>query len=222
MPGYTLVSFELCPYVQRSVIALEEKGAAYELRHIDLRNKPDWFVDISPFGKVPVLMVDDTVIFESSVINEYLDEVVAPPLHPGDPLEKARHRSWIEFISTVLGTEAWTLQSATDEATARKVVEAMQVKLHRLEDAIGGPFFAGEDFRLIDAAAAPLLQRLVWCDHAGQLSLFSGLPKIAAWWDALAAHPSVKQSTVDDGEAKFLALLDEYGSWIGSVGRKRA
>jgi glutathione S-transferase len=93
----------------------------------------------------------------------------------------------------------------------------MQVKLSRLEDAITGPFFAGEDFRLIDAAAAPLLQRLAWCDEAAKLSLFSEFPKIAAWWETLAAHPSVRRSTVDAGQAKFLTLLEAYGSWVGSV-----
>ena len=80
--NYTLISFDICPFVQRSVITLEEKGVEYEIKYIELENKPDWFLAISPFGKVPVLQANDTVIFESAVINEYLDEAFAgaPPI----------------------------------------------------------------------------------------------------------------------------------------------
>ena len=69
-----LISFKLCPFVQRSVIVLLEKEAPFDITYIDLSNPPDWFKAISPMGKVPVLKVDDTVLFESAVIMEYLDE----------------------------------------------------------------------------------------------------------------------------------------------------
>ncbi len=84
---YKLVSFDVCPYVQRSVITLQEKGVPYEIEYIDLNNKPEWFMQLSPLGKVPILIVEDTVIFESSTINEYLDEI-APgrKLQPSEPL----------------------------------------------------------------------------------------------------------------------------------------
>ena len=76
MANHTLISFDICPFVQRSVITLEEKGVKYNIKYIELENKPDWFLAISPFGKVPVLQVNDKVLFESAVINEYLDETV--------------------------------------------------------------------------------------------------------------------------------------------------
>jgi len=82
MRKLTLISHVLCPYVQRAVIALKEKGVDYERIDIDLANKPDWFLKISPLGKVPVLKVGDEVIFESAVIAEFLEDTVAPPLHP--------------------------------------------------------------------------------------------------------------------------------------------
>jgi glutathione S-transferase len=93
-----LISHKLCPYVQRAVIALTEKGVPFERIDIDLANKPDWFLSISPLGKTPVLVVDgDHAIFESAVILEYLEETEAKPLHPSDPLRRAEHRAWIEF-----------------------------------------------------------------------------------------------------------------------------
>jgi glutathione S-transferase len=84
-----LISHKLCPYVQRAVIALTEKGASFERVDIDLANKPDWFLGISPLGKTPVLQVGDSAIFESAVILEYLEETQPKPLHPADALHRA-------------------------------------------------------------------------------------------------------------------------------------
>src|SRR3981189_3747314 len=92
-----LISHKLCPYVQRAVIALTEKGVAFERIDIDLANKPDWFLAISPLDKTPVLGVGDTAIFESAVILEYLEETQPKPLHPADALARAEHRSRIQY-----------------------------------------------------------------------------------------------------------------------------
>src|SRR5665647_61511 len=94
-----LISHKLCPYVQRAVIALTEKGVPFERVDIDLADKPDWFLGISPLGKTPVLLVGEVPIFESAVILEYLEETQPGPLHPADPLRRAEHRGWIEFGS---------------------------------------------------------------------------------------------------------------------------
>src|SRR5580704_15282430 len=114
-PKLTLISHKLCPYVQRAVIALTEKGVPFERIDIDLGNKPDWFLKISPLGKTPVLLVGDHAIFESTVILEYLEETEARPLHPSDPLRRAEHRAFIEFGSAVLNDIAG-LYAAPDEA----------------------------------------------------------------------------------------------------------
>src|SRR5215470_5437591 len=111
-----LVSHKLCPYVQRAVIALTEKGVPFERIDIDLADKPDWFLKVSPLGKTPVLLVGDHAIFESAVILEYLEETEARPLHPSDALRRAEHRAFIEFGSAVLNDIAG-LYSAPDEAT---------------------------------------------------------------------------------------------------------
>ena len=90
MTKYMLVSFKTCPWVQRSAIILREKNAPFEFRHIEPDNRPDWFLAISPHKKVPTLTIDDKVtLFESNAINEYLDETIAPRLHPEDPIQRA-------------------------------------------------------------------------------------------------------------------------------------
>lgn len=86
MTELTLISHELCPYVQRVAISLAEKAVAFERIDVDLENKPDWFKAISPLGKTPVLKVGDRAIFESAVILEYLEETQPNPTHPANSL----------------------------------------------------------------------------------------------------------------------------------------
>src|SRR3569833_1513236 len=113
MSDLTLISHHLCPYVQRAVIALTEKGVPFERVYVDLANKPDWFKALSPLGKTPVLKVGETAIFESAVILEYLEETQRKPLHPKDPLQRAEHRSLIEYSSAILN-DIWGFYSAPD------------------------------------------------------------------------------------------------------------
>src|SRR5258707_773212 len=127
-----LISHRLFPYVQRAVIPLTEKGASFERVDIDLANKPDWFLGISPLGKTPVLQVGDTAIFESAVILEYLEETEPKPLHPADALHRAEHRGWIEFGSTVLNDIAG-FYAAPDEATFAAKTAQLEARFARLE-----------------------------------------------------------------------------------------
>src|SRR5215470_5991857 len=101
MTEYLLVSFKTCPWVQRAAIVLREKNIAFEFRHIDRDNRPDWFLAISPHKKVPVLSIDGKVsLFESNAIAEYLDETIAPRLHPDDPVLRAVNRAWTDYVPT--------------------------------------------------------------------------------------------------------------------------
>ena len=110
-----LISHNQCPFVQRALIVLGEKNVAHDVEYVDLRNKPAWFTALSPRGKVPLLVVDGVTLFESSAICEFLEET-APGirLHPADPVERARHRAWIEFASGTL-TDIAGLYAAHDE-----------------------------------------------------------------------------------------------------------
>lgn len=226
MPNYKLISFKLCPFVQRSVITLQEKGVGYDIEYIDLANKPQWFLDISPFGKVPVLIVDDDVVlFESAVINEYLDETTpGPRLHPSDPLRRAHNRSWIEFGSALL-FDQYKIGMVGDEAEVRKLHAAFVEKLGRLEAQLGdGPYFNGKEFSLVDSAIAPLLQRAHWlAERAPDFDAVASHPKLRAWQQALLSRPSVQASTVDDIVERFVTALTrdrpELGdrpSWLGA------
>src|SRR5919198_2056454 len=133
MAKYLLVSFKTCPWVQRAAIVLREKKVDFEFRHIDPDNRPVWFLAISPHKKVPVLRIDDRVsLFESNAIAEYLDETIAPRLHPEDPVARAVNRAWTDYVPTFADVVTGCAYAQTEEAY-KKALEAAPVAFERLE-----------------------------------------------------------------------------------------
>ncbi|MES9965912.1 MAG: glutathione S-transferase family protein [Sedimenticola sp.] len=212
-----LVSFVICPFVQRAVITLREKGVSFEVTYIDVENPPEWFKEISPFGKVPLLKVDGEVLFESAIINEYLDEIHPPALHPDDPLTRAKHRGWIEFGSNLL-FEQVKLILAKDEDEFQQQRESLGGSFARLAQEVSdGPFFSGSDFSLVDAAYAPLFMRFELLRQK-QPDLEEILPtRLQNWSRNLLAHPSVKSSVTDDFETQYIAFFQAKGSYLLST-----
>lgn len=207
-PPLELISFAMCPFVQRSEITLLEKQVDFKLTLIDLGNKPDWFLAISPRGKVPVLRVGDEVLFESAVINEYLDETHPPPLHPPDPLQRARHRAWIEFGSALLW-DLYAMMLANDERSFERAHESLSRGLERVEGAVSGQGFFGDTFSLVDAAYAPLFQRLEMLKAHGGPDLLDNLPRTRSWSTSMIQRESVRQATPDNFEKELLSHLEE-------------
>lgn len=202
-----LVSFKVCPFVQRSVIALNLKGVEYTITHINPQDTPDWFKKVSPMGKVPVLLVDGKPLFESAVILEYLDEVYPPQLHPADPLAKAEQRAWIEFCSELIMRQ-FRMLTAKDEAAFTEARDSLQQGLQRLESVLDaeGPFFTGKDMKLVDTVYAPLFMRLALVQKHFKLDLGLSV-RMQTWSDALLALDAVKTSVVEDFEDVFMSFL---------------
>jgi glutathione S-transferase len=193
-----LISHDLCPYVQRAVISLTEKGVPFERSYIDLGNKPDWFLEISPLGKTPVLLADGVPIFESAVILEYLEETQPAPLHPDDPLTRARHRAWMEFGSAILNDIAG-FYSAPDEQALVAKAAALRGKFERLEGVLGtGPYFTGDRFSLVDVIFGPVFRYFDTFDRIKDFGIFVGLPKVESWRLALAKRKSVAEAVASD------------------------
>lgn len=212
-----LISFKLCPFVQKSVIALLEKNVDFDVTYIDLSNKPDWFLKISPLGKVPVLKVNDSVLFESSVINEYLDEVNLPSLHPSDPLEKAYNRAWIEFSSNLMMLTYQITLLKTEEEFKLKRDEIIK-NLIQLEEQLGdGKFFNGDNFSLVDTSYAPFFMRLDLNEKLKNTNILSNFPKIKAWSKNLLEKESVKKSVVEDFEDLYFDYVKKLNGYITQV-----
>ena len=217
-----LISHKLCPYVQRAVIALTEKGVPFERIDIDLANKPDWFVAISPLGKTPVLQVGDTAIFESAVILEYLEETQPKPLHPADPLTRAEHRGWIEFGSAVLGDIAG-FYAAPDEATFAAKTAQLEQRFARLERRVAAsPWFDGDEFSLVDAVFGPVFRYFDVFDSIADFGILAGKPKLARWRQALAARPSVRAAVSADYPALLREFLNRRNSWLSQLQQRAA
>jgi glutathione S-transferase len=201
-----LVSHTLCPYVQRAAIVLAEKGVPFERRDIDLANKPGWFLEVSPLGKTPVLLVGDEAIFESAVICEYLEETALPSLHPANPLQRAQHRSWMEFGSALLNSIVAFYNAADEPALLARAAE-IKARLKQIEAALGeGPYFAGESFSVVDAVFGPVFRYFDVFDSIGEFGFRDDLPKVQRWRRALATRPSVAQAVRSD----YPELLVEF------------
>lgn len=193
-----LVSHVLCPYVQRAAIVLAEKGVPFERRDIDLVNKPGWFMKISPLGKTPVLLVGDTAIFESAVICEYLEETALPRLHPTNALQRAQHRSWMEFGSALLNLIG-AFYNASDETALLARAGEIRARLAQIEAQLGeGPYFAGEPFSIVDAVFAPVFRYFDVFDATHDFGFWDGLPKVQRWRGALELRSSVAKAVRPD------------------------
>jgi glutathione S-transferase len=212
-----LVSFKTCPWVQRSAIVLREKNTEFEMRHIESDNRPDWFLAISPHKKVPVLRIDDKLsLFESSAINEYLDETIEPRLHPADPVERALNRAWTDYVPSFASAVTATAYADTEE-DYNKAAAGIPVPFERLEKALekgGGPFFNGAKYSLVDAAYAPFLQRYFFLDRIRKLGHIENYPRLKAWSDALMKRASTHSFPAAEFEAMYRDGIKRRNKWV--------
>jgi glutathione S-transferase len=216
----TLVSHPLCPSVQRAAIVLAEKQVAFIRRWVDLSAKPGWFLALSPLGKTPVLLVDGAPLFESAVICEYLEDTLLPRLHPQDPLERARHRGWMAFGSSVLDTIAGFYNAADSGALQARRGE-LQARFAQLEQVLpaDGPYFAGPAFGMVDAVFGPVFRYFDAFDRLGEPGFFDGAPKVSAWRAALSRRPSVRGAASPQYEPLLREFLQRRG---GELSRRIA
>ena len=203
------------------MILLRAKNVEFEITHIDLTDKPDWFLKISPHGKVPVLVVDGEPLFESNAIAEYLDDVVPPRCHPEDPFKRARNRAWTDFVPDFSkGINIYYTKS--QEEVAEKVAAAPKF-LQKLEDAIAterdndGPYFNGPELCLVDAAYAPFLQRLAMVEQFAKTGILRDFPRVQAWSDALLANDCVTGSVAPSFPDVFYGNLKNRGYYVGTL-----
>jgi glutathione S-transferase len=211
-----LISFELCPFVQRSVITLLKKGIDFKITYIDLDDPPDWFLKISPLGKVPVVRYGDEVLFESAVINEFLDEITPAPIMPAEPLHKAKDRAWIEYSSQLI-VDQYLMSVADNSSDFEKHSEALIDKLQRLEDTVDGAgFFHGQVFSLVDSALAPLFTRFEIISKQFSRDLISAFPKLAAISQRLLDLDYVQKSVTENFEDVYVGYLKKHNSYLAA------
>lgn len=203
MADVEIISSATCPFAQRTRMALIEKEIDFDLTEISLDDKPDWFLEISPYGKVPVLRHEGRAIFESAVINEYLEEVFPErPLLPRDPFGRAQARIWIDFANVRFTPHVYKFMLAQDEAgqafQAERLTKALLMMEHegfgKLSD---GPYFLGGDISLVDLTFLPHMQRLGVLAHYRDFHIPEECVLVKAWLQLMGQRPSVMEGSAD-------------------------
>lgn len=211
-----IVSFRICPFVQRVTAMLEAKAVSYDVEYIQLSNKPQWFLDLSPNAQVPILVTESgTALFESDAIVEYIDEIT-PPLQAGlTPEQRAINRAWSYQASKNYLVQCSTMQSA-DKETLDECVSKLESLFQNTELRLtNGPFFSGEMIGNVDIAWLPLLHRAAIVeDHSGY-DMLDAYPRLKKWQEALLATGLTQKSVPDDFNEKFSDFYLSERTWLG-------
>ncbi len=168
----------------------------FETREVDLANKSEEFLSVSPTGKVPVVVADGDSLYESNVVNQYLDEVFeSPRLLPEDPKERAYARIWMasaddNFFPAVFVASIGRERGFSEERIA-EASEKLEVSLAALEDRLKGREYLVDGFSLADIAYAGTFVRLRELSESGEVSL-GDYPNVLAWMERIEARESFK------------------------------
>ncbi len=199
MTTVQVYSAKACPYAHRTRLVLLEKEIAFELTEIDLKNKPEWFSRISRYGKVPAIKHGDSEIYESAIINEYLNEVFPePPLLPADPGQRAIARIWIDYANTRFVTAFGKLLRGKDEAEQQQgrqelINSLLDIELEAFGSSRGnGSYWLGEQLTLVDLTFYPWFERLPVLEQLRQFTLPPETNRLQAWWHTLRDRPSIR------------------------------
>lgn len=214
--GVELYSYFGCPYSQRSRMVLIEKNVAFTVKEVDLPSgTPDWFREISPYGFVPVLAHKGRHIFESAIINEYLEEAFPEPrLMPLDPGERAEARRWIHYCDSYFAPAAFGLHAkdmASAAARHQKFIDRIRYIENEALTRHAGPFFLGSSLSLVDLQFAPFLERLPAYQDVIQVDLLGECPRLAALLDVLKTTKSW-QEAAQDADYHIARLRQRMGS----------
>lgn len=217
-----VVSFRICPFVQRVTALLEAKQVPYEIEYIDLSAKPDWFIAASPHSQVPILFADDgRVLFESDAIVEYIEEVAGPPLFPVDPVGKARDRAWAYLASKNYLVQC-SAQRSPDAETLDQRAGKLDAAFGRIGQRLGdGTFAGGDSIGMIDIAWLPLLHRAAIVEARSGHDFLKGFPRVKAWQGAVLETGLAEKSVSEDFEARFAAFYLAESTWLGRLAREK-
>ena len=211
-----IVSFKICPFVQRVTALLEAKGIDYEIEFISLKDKPQWFLDISPNGQVPILITDaGTTLFESDAIVEYIEEAY-PAMQLDISLEeKATNRAW-----SYLASKNYLVQCSSQRSPDAEVLKERVAKLarpfDRIEKQLGdSPYFSGDKIGMVDIAWLPLLHRAHIVEEHSGFDFIGDRPKLKKWQSTLLADDLATKSVAPDFTEAFSAFYLSEETYLG-------
>lgn len=204
MSNLQLIQAEVCPYAQRSHMCLLEKGLEFERIEIDLHDKPAWFEKVSPYSKVPVLKHGEVRVYESSIVNEYLNEVFPdPPLLPRSAAARAEARTWIDFDNVKFLPAFYGVLLEQDPDQQRQIAARITDHFESFESrALGaawtGPYWFDDFLSLVDLAVYPHFERLAALESYRGICIPDSCGKLREWLAAMRERPSAKATAHDD------------------------
>lgn len=216
MTNLRLYSAKACPFAHRTRLVLQEKAIDFELTEVDLQNKPPAFVGASLYGKVPAIEHEGHRIWESAIVNEYLEEVFPEPaLLPREPGRRALARIWIDYANTrLVPAFAQLLRAETpeQEAEGRKALGDVLAFIEReglARSSDSGPYWLGAEVSLVDLAFYPWFERLPAVGRLRGFSIPAEHTRLLAWLDALQARDAVRaiQNPVDFYVERFAKFV---------------
>ena len=212
-----VISFTICPFVQRITAMLEAKQAPYEVDFISLSDKPQWFLDISPNGQVPVLVTESgTALFESDAIAEYLEEAY-PALQPDLSAEqKALNRAW-SYLSSKQYLVQCSAQASKDADTLKERTAKLATAFAKVENVLGDfRFFNSGSLSMVDLAWLPVLHRAhIMREHTGY-DFLAGYPKTKAWQAALMETGLAEKTVSEDFIEAFKGYYLSEKTFLGT------
>jgi glutathione S-transferase len=198
MSQIKIYSAVLCPFAHRVRLTLLEKGVPFEAIEIDLQNKPANFLEISPYGKVPVLVHGKNRVWESAIVNEYIEETFPdPPLLSTEPIQRAQARIWINFADTRLFAASGKLLYGRDSQPAAILNELTEHLLFIEREGLAkisdrAPYWLGSDLSLVDLTFYPWFEQLNVLEHFRGFQMPPGLDRLQQWQAAVAQRESVR------------------------------
>ncbi len=194
---------DVCPFAYRVRLALAEKGIEHEAVIIDLENIPPWYYDISPTAKVPLLQWGTDVIWESTVINEFIeDNWPENPLLPQDPVARAQARIWIEYCNSNFQPNCCGLVFELDESKHEPIKTALNESLDFIEESFSkkslqgdkGPYWLGETLSLVDLTFYPFFEHACVLSYYRGFELADKYQHIHQWLTSMQNRLSVQQN----------------------------
>eukprot|EP00775_Hariotina_reticulata_P005210 gene5210-5448_t len=224
----TFITTFSCPYAQRSWIALNAKGIKYNPVLVDLQDKPEWFFKHNPYGRVPTLFWQEdgktASLYESLIVNEFINDLPGPSLLPVDPVARAQARLIIDQVGAKWGGPFAKIMFGTDASATGPAQEELTKVLQWVEGLVNkeGPYFLGRDFSLVDAAIIPFYLRLQVLQDLGLYEIPTAeLPKLTAWCEAASSHPAVQGSMQPpDASKSYMEQLKEV--YVEYISRRKA
>ena len=215
-----IVSYEICPFVQRVTTLLEAKEISYDIEYISLSDKPDWFLEVSPHGQVPVLFTDDgSALFESDAIVEYIEEVTEVPMYPSEPVEKAQDRAW-SYLASKNYLLQCSMQRSTNANTLSERAKKLSTAFAKIEPCLGdSTFVRGNSIGMVDIAWLPLLHRASIIEIYTGYDLLEDFPRVRAWQKDILETGLAEKSVSDDFEELFTSFYLAESTYLGRISR---